>query len=398
MKKSVNIYLDYAAATPLDPAVAKRMQPFLSEIFANPSSAHTAGEQARYFLEASRKTIAQTLNCKPDEIIFTAGGTESLNLAILGRYYWAKQNGNQKPHFITTAIEHSAVHHILEAIVKMGGEATILPVNEEGQMNTDDLQKAVRPATTLISIIYANNEIGTIQPLATIGRTIGKINSYRSKNHLPPIIFHSDASQAGGLLDIVCSNLGVDLLTLNAGKIYGPKQVGCLYKKSGTNILPIFYGGGQEYNFRSGTENVPGIIGFAEALKLAKIIQKKEQVRLKKLTQFCLSSITKIYPVKLNGPKLTNRLPGNLNLFFPNIEGESLMFYLNSKKVFVSTGSACDSKKPELSKTLKAIGLNPQVIKSSIRITLGKYTTKEEINKFIKILQAQLQILKQIKN
>ncbi|MEK6839819.1 MAG: cysteine desulfurase family protein, partial [Nanoarchaeota archaeon] len=303
------VYLDYAATTPVAPEVIKAMQPFLSEEFGNPGSFNTLGMRARDAVDAARATIAQILHTKTSEIIFTAGGTESINLAIKGIVRGNKEKGN---HIITTKIEHQAVLQTCQYLEKYEGvEVTYLDVNEQGYVNPQDVEKAIKKNTILISVMYANNEIGVIEPLTEIGIIA----------HKHGIVFHTDACQAG-LLEVDVTKLNVDLLSLNGSKIYGPKGTGILYKKNGVPIHPIVHGGGQEQNLRSGTENVAGIVGFATALSLLQKNKKEESERLTKLQNKLIQGMLKTVPnTMLNGPK-EKRLPGNVSITFGNVDTE----------------------------------------------------------------------------
>jgi cysteine desulfurase len=365
MKK--NIYLDHAATTPLDQTVLKSMQPYFSEKFANPGSLHYPGMEVKEAIEQAREEVAKILNVKAEEIIFTSGGTESANLALKGVALQKK-----KGHIITSEIEHPAVLDTCAYLESLGFKVTYLRVGKEGIISVEDVKKAITKETILISIMYANNEIGTIQPIKDIG-TLAKKNN---------ILFHTDACQAAGVLD---KNINVDLITLNGGKIYGPKGIGILYKNKNIQLTPLIHGGGQELNLRSGTENVPGIIGFAKALEL--VSKDKENERLIKLRDYFIEKVLKEIPRSfLNGHK-SNRLPNNINISFLDIEGESILLHLNEKGIYVSTGSACSSHKLEISHVLDAIGLKHDAAHGSIRFTLGKSTTKPDLDYVIKELK-----------
>jgi cysteine desulfurase len=378
------IYLDYASATPLNPKAKRVMFDCMNE-FANASSVHPAGRRANKILNASRSQVAKIIGAKTDEIIFTGSGTESDNLAILGI---ARKYGQKGKHIITSKIEHPAVIRVCQYLETEGFEIAYLDVDSEGLVSPDAVKKALRKDTILVSIMYANNEIGTIQPIRKIGEVI---REFKKGNATP--VFHSDACQAGGALDLNIQKLGLDLMTLNGSKIYGPKGTGCLYVKLGTNLNQVLFGGEQELGLRPGTENIAGIAGFAKALELADLSKNKEGARLEKLRDFTIESVLKNIPQsRLNGsPKL--RLPNNINISFDGVDGEMLLASLAQKNICISTGSACTATSTEPSYVLKAIGLSDALAKSSVRITLGSPTTKKEIDKFLKVLIATVKKL-----
>lgn len=379
--KNKIVYLDYAATTPLSPEVKKEMNLAL-EIYGNPSSLHSKGYEAKMALDGAREKISKILNCRADEIIFTSGGTESDNLAVLG---YARANKARGNHVITTTIEHHAVLEPCHKLEKEGFEITYLPVSKDGIVDLEEFKKALRPETILVSIMYANNEIGTIQPITKISeiiRNFGEVQS--SKSALP--ILHTDACQAAGFLDLDVKKLGVDMLTLNAGKIYGPKGVGILYIKKGIKSDPLVYGGGQEFGVRAGTENLVGAVGLAKALELTQKNKEKESARLLKLRDYLKEKISaKIPKIKFNGD-FEKRLPSNLNVSILDIEGESLVLYLDNAGICVSSGSACTSKSLEPSHVILALGEPHEVAHSSLRFSLGHDTTKEDIDYVIKVL------------
>lgn len=378
------IYLDHAATTPLDARVEKTMRPFWRERFGNPSSLYKQGRQANEAVTKARSDIAAVLNCRPQEIIFTAGGTESINLAIQGLAKALASKG--KHHFITSAIEHHAVLKPLEALGQYGYQTTLVEVDKHGVVKLDKLKAAVRKETVLISVMYANNEIGTVQPIAEIGKWVRQLNVQRLAKKLPRIYFHTDACQAGSSLDLDVSKLGVDLMTVNGSKIYGPKQTGLLYVKTGTPLQPLIYGGGQEKHRRSGTENVPGIVGLATALQLAQKERRRENQRLQKLRDYFITQLFKKIPqILLNGHP-TQRLSNNINISLPGIDGEALLLYLDSYNIAVSTGSACSTVSQDPSHVIAALGRSPDEISGSIRFTLGRQTTKTELDYVLKVL------------
>ncbi len=403
------IYLDHAATTPLDPRVKKTMEPFWSEYFGNPSSLYKKGREGTNAISAARKTIAQIINASSNEIIFTAGGSESINLAILGvarQYRLAHKEGG---HIIASAIEHHAVLHCLDALKQEGFEFSLVDVDENGFIDQKKLKDAVRSDTILISVMYANNEIGTIEPIAEIGKWLRQTNELRIKNNESRIIFHADSCQAAGALDLNVEKLGVDLLSANGSKIYGPKQTGFLYVKSGVKLRPLIFGGGQEKNLRSGTENVPGIVGLAEALRIAQKDKAKENKRLIKLRDYFIDQLFKKVPkIVLNGPSISaaadsegrpdqiTRLPNNVNISILDIEGEALLLYLDSYNIAMSTGSACTSTSLDPSHVILAIGRPYEYAHGSMRFTLGKDTTKTDIDYVMKVLPSIVQELRRI--
>ena len=389
MKK---IYLDYAASTPVDEKVLSEMMPYFSEEFGNPSSIHSFGQEALEAVNKARKQVADFLNCDSSEIIFTSGATESNNWTVNGII---KANQIKNPHIITSSIEHHCVLNSVKAAEKNGAEASYLKVDKDGLVNVEDLKKAIKENTILISIMYANNEIGTIEPIAEIGKLLKEINSEREKNNLPKIYFHTDAVQAINYLDCDVEKLGIDLLSLSGHKIYGPKGIGVLYIKQGTKIKQIQQGGGHEFGRRAGTHNVPGIIGLGKAISLVPEYRKRT-AEIESLRDYLVEEILKSIPDSyLNGSK-EFRLPHNANISFKGIEGESLLMLLDQEGIAVSTGSACSSTSLEPSHVLSAIGTSPELSHSSIRFTLGKNTTKEEINYTLKVLIEKIEKLRNI--
>lgn len=379
------IYLDHAATTPLDAAVLEAMRPYFSETYGNPSSFHTLGMRAKEAVTASRITIAKLLNAHEDEIIFTSGGTESDNLAVLGIVR------GELPHVITSAIEHPAV---LEPLTMLGRkkeiELTILPVDRYGMVDPKEVAAALKPNTVLVSIMMANNEIGTIEPIAEIGREILK---YRKAQSSVFPYFHTDACQATGCLDLDVEKLHVDLLALNGSKMYGPKGVGALFVRRGVKIRPFFVGGGQERNLRPGTENVPGIVGLAKAFELAQADREAESVRLTVLRDRLAEGLLKIPKTILNGHP-TERLPNSVNISFLDIEGEAAVLYLDAEGIMASTGSACASASLDPSHVILATGLSYEAAHGSIRFTLGHSTTREDVDFVISVMPAIVERLR----
>jgi cysteine desulfurase len=366
------IYLDYAAGSYLDFKVLKKMMPFMLGEFGNPSSSHNKGLRAKKAVQGAKKTISNIIGGSPRELIFTSSGTESVNLAIFGVTEHYRKYGK---HIIVSKIEHKAVLEAVANLRHKGFEITYLDVDSSGHVDLEQLKKSIREDTILISIIYANNEIGTVQNLNKISKII---KTYKNYNNLP--IFHTDACQAPGLLNINVGALGVDLMTLNSAKIYGPKGAGLLYKNKKIIISPMIFGGGQEYGLRSGTENVPAIIGFAEALKMADSNKSKEVRRLKQLKTFILGNLFKKYKnITINGD-INNGLANIINVSLADKTGERRVLELSKRGIYVSTGSACISQGAgEPSHVLKALGLNNKIALGSIRISLGKKTTKEDL-------------------
>ena len=387
------VYLDYASTTYVSKEVFRAMRPYFEVYYGNPSSIHQVGRRAKYAIFQARQKISKILNCQPTEIVFTGSGTESCNLAIFGTAESLSKKGN---HIITSKIEHSAVLQPCRKLEEKGFKISYLPVNSEGIIQISDLRKAIKPETILVSIMYANNEIGTIQPIAEIGRLIQKINQERKKENLPKILFHTDTCQAAGFLDLNVKKLGVDFLSLNASKIYGPKGMGLLFIKEGIQIEPQVLGGGQEWGLRSGTENVAGIVGLAKALEIAQRNKLKESARLRKLRDYFISEIQKIIPkVILNGHK-GKRLPNNVNISILDIEGEAVLLWLDKYGILASTGSACDSKTLEPSHVILALGRSYEHAHGSLRFSLGKKTKKGDIDYLLKILPKIVKKLRKI--
>jgi len=377
------IYLDYAATTPTDPEVLKAMLPYFTDRFGNPSSIHSFGQEAKAAVEKARREIASFLGAKQDEIIFTSGGSESDNFAIKGVAYANKHKGN---HIITSSIEHHAVIKSCEFLEKMGFEVTYIPVNKDGLVDPEDVKKAITDKTILISIMHASNEIGTIQPIKEIGKIA------REKK----IYFHSDAVQTFGHLHINVDELNVDLLSVSAHKLCGPKGIGILYVRKGTKIVSFIHGGGQERKRRASTENVPAIVGFGKAVEIAKKTMDEEVKKLVILRDKLIKGILeKIDNVYLNGHPV-RRLPNNVNVSVESIEGESMLLNLDMEGIAASTGSACTSASLEASHVLLALGLSHELAHGSLRFTLGRYTEKEDINKVLEILPKIVKKLRSI--
>lgn len=381
-KKNNSIYLDHAATTYMDKRVVLAMQPYFSKNYGNPSSLHKEGVQAKEVLNNSRRSVAKLINALPENIIFTGSGTESDNMAIYGI---AKAHTQHGKHIISLAIEHHAVLHPLEDLQKYGFEITYIKVSEKGIVDAEEVIKAIRPDTILISVMYANNEMGAIQPIAEIGR---KLLQYRKNNNTVYPFFHTDACQAAGFLDLDIEKLHVDLMTINGSKIYGPKGVGMLYIRRGVNIKPLILGGEQERNLRAGTENIPAIVGFAKALELAQADKEKETKRLEILLKYFWDKLQKQLPnAKLNGPEIgLQRLANNLNISFPGTEGEALLLYLDEYGIMCSTGAACTARSLDQSHVLKAMGISAEGSRNSLRFTFGHCNTKKDIDYIMKCL------------
>jgi cysteine desulfurase len=368
------IYLDYAATTPVDPEVLEAMLPYYTDSFGNPSSIYWFGRENRKAVENARAVIAAQLGAAaPNEIIFTGSGSESDNMAIRGVAAANREKGN---HIITSSIEHHAVYDTCRALEKEGFHVTYLPVDAAGLVDPEDVVKAITPGTILVTIMHANNEVGTIQPIAEIGKIL------RERK----ILFHTDAVQAVGNIPLDLRELSVDLLSLAAHKFYGPKGVGALYVRRGVRVNPLIYGGAQERNRRAGTENIPGIVGMAKALELANKDLESQVKRLTQLRDYLIDRVLDEFEcVRLNGDRV-RRLPGNANFSFEFIEGESLLLNLDLKGIAASSGSACTSGSLEPSHVLLAMGICHEIAHGSLRLTLGKSTTREQIDYVLEVL------------
>lgn len=362
-------YFDYGATTPVDPLVLEAMLPYFNKIYGNASSTHSFGLQASEDIENSRKKIASLMNAETNEIIFTSGGTESDNHAIKSIALLNEDKKNSKgAHIITTSIEHPAVLETCKYLEKQGFNVVYLPVDEYGLIDINQLEDSISENTFLFTMIFANNEIGTIQPIKEIG-TVAKKND---------ILLHTDAVQAVGKIPVDVKDMNIDLLSLSAHKIYGPKGIGALYVKKGFRIPPMIHGGGQENGLRSSTLNTPGIIGLGRACELGKQRLTDDGKKMTKLRDLLIKNILTIEESYLNGHPI-KRLPNNANFRFSAVEGESLHMMLDSIGIAVATGSACSSKKLQPSHVLLALGLKPEEIHGSLRFTLGRLTTEEEI-------------------
>jgi cysteine desulfurase len=367
------IYLDYAATTPVDPGVVEAMLPYFRDTFGNPSSIHSFGQQARSAVEDAREKLASFLGAKPAEIIFTSGGTESNNFAIKGIAGANRKKGN---HIIASAIEHHAVMEPCHFLEREGFEVTFLPVDAQGLVDAHDVAKAMTGRTVLVSIMHANNEIGTLQPVTEIG----KITRERG------VCFHTDAVQTFGHMPFTVDELNVDLLSLSAHKLYGPKGVGALYIRQGTRLEPHMHGGEQEGKRRASTHNVPGIVGLAKAVELAEKVMAEEEIRITALRNRMIRGIfDRIDRVRLNGHP-AKRLANNVNISIDYCEGEAMILSLDLMGIACSTGSACSSTSVEPSHVLRAIGLSVEETRGSLRFSLGRDTQEQEIDRVLEVL------------
>lgn len=373
------IYLDHAATTPVRPEVLEAMLPYFTQRFGNPSSIHTPGQEARKAVEDAREQVAAVLGCRPSEVVFTSGGTEADNAAIKGVALALRHTGN---HIVTSAIEHHAVLHTCHQLEMLGFRTTLVPVDRYGRVDPDAVGRAITPGTVLVSIMYANNEVGTVQPIADIARVVRE----RGKALGRPIPFHTDAVQAPGLLPLDVEALGVDLLSLSAHKFYGPKGVGVLYIRRHTPFEPLLMGGGQERERRSGTENVPGIVGLAAALVLAEEERPRESARLRALRDRFIAAVLERVPGAILNGHPTQRLSNNAHFSFPGVEGEPILLGLDMEGICASSGSACSTGSLEPSHVLTAMGIPPDIARSSVRFTMGRDTTEEGIERVLRVL------------
>ena len=367
------IYMDYAATTPADPAVVKAMLPYFTESFGNPSSLYSYGQENKQALDKARETVAGAIGARADEIIFTGGGTEADNTALSGVARAGKQKGN---HIITTTVEHHAILETCAALAKEGGDVTYVPVDAFGVVSPDDIKKAITPKTVLISVMHANNEVGSIQPVEEIGRVAKQAGVY----------FHTDAVQTAGHIPVNVDDMGVDLLSLAAHKLYGPKGVGVLYVRRGTRIEPFIHGGAQEKGRRAGTENVAGIVGLAKAVELAMAELDSERERITILRDKLIKGLfDRIDLIQVNGHP-AKRLPHNVNVSIDYVEGESMLLNLDLEDICGSTGSACSSTSAEPSHVLRAMRVDPARAHCSLRFSLGKWTTEAEVDRVLTVM------------
>jgi len=369
----MRIYLDYNATTPVDSAVLDAMLPYFAENFGNASSIHSPGQRARGAVDAARASVAALLGAKPSEIVFTSGGTESDNLALFGAVAASQE---PRKHVIATAIEHHAVLNAAQALENIGADVTFIPVGREGTVDPEDIRRALKPETVLISVMYANNELGTIQPIEEIGRIAAAAE----------VLFHCDAVQAAGKLPLDVNRLGVDLLSLSAHKIYGPKGVGALYVRSGTPLEPQFHGGHHERDRRAGTENVPGIVGLGKAAELARKNLMTDCARITSLRNRLEDALLATCgDARVNGNR-AQRVSNTSNISFHAAGGEALVIALDLRGIACSTGAACSSGAVGPSHVLLAIGLSPDEARSSLRLSLGRTTTAEEVDQAIAVI------------
>lgn len=381
------MYFDNSATTALSREVFKKMEPYMFDFYGNGSSLHTYGQDAAKAIDEARREIASLLNCRPNEIYFTSGGTESDNWALKG---YAKANQSKGKHIISTVVEHPAIIETCEFLRKEGFEITLLPVNKEGFISLDDLKKAIRKDTILISVMYANNEIGSIMPIEEIGK-IAKENK---------IAFHTDAVQAAGSINIDVQRDNIDMLSMSGHKFYGPKGIGILYKRNGLKVQSFMSGGEQERGLRAGTLNTPGIVGIAEALRLANLNMKKNNEYIKQLRDHFVERVLNEIPgAILNGPTqkdFDKRLVNNANFSFEFIEGEAILLMLDLEGICVSSGSACSSSSLEPSHVLTATGMPLELAHGSIRLSFGLHNTMEEVNEAVDILKKSVIALRAI--
>ncbi len=360
------VYLDYAATTPVHPEVILAMTPYLSEVWGNPSSIHACGLEARSAVEEARGKIAALIGANTNDIYFTSGGTEADNWALMGVAYANQKRGK---HIITSTIEHHAVLETCKYLEEKGFYVTYLPVDGFGMVDPDSVRKAITPRTILISVMHANNEVGSIEPITEIAKISKAAGVY----------LHTDAVQSTGHIPVSVNNLGVDMLSISAHKLYGPKGIGALFLRSGAKIEPLIHGGGQEKQMRAGTENVPGIVGFGKAAELAQIEMVEEANRLSRLRDILIKYILEeTESTRLNGHP-TQRLPNNVNINFDFVEGEAICLNLDLANICAATGSACSSESMEASHVLLAMGLSPEIARSSLRFSLGKWSTENDI-------------------
>ena len=367
------IYFDYAATTPADPRVRTAMEPYWADKFGNPSSIHSFGQEALEAVETARSSVAHLLRADPSEIVFTGGGTESDNAAIKGTAYALQEKGN---HIITDAVEHHAVLHACEFMASQEFEVTILPVDKNGILDPSDVEKAITKNTILISVMHANNEVGSLQPVSEIGAIAKQHN----------VLFHTDAVQTFGHLPIDVWKMGIDLLSLSGHKCNGPKGVGALYIRKGSPFVPFVHGGGQEKGRRSSTHNVTGIVGLGKAAEIAGQEMEDDEKRIRSLRDRLRRQIfDRIDGVHVNGHP-QKRLANNLNISVEGVEGEALLMNLDLEGIAASSGSACSSGSGEPSHVLKAIGLPPDLARGSLRLSLGRFSTQEEVNRTSEVI------------
>ncbi|NWF68651.1 MAG: cysteine desulfurase [Chloroflexi bacterium] len=380
-----NVYLDHSASTPVDARVVETMLPYFSEVYGNPSSMHSQGRRAEQAIEDARESVARVLNCTPEEIIFTSGGSESDNLALRGAA-WAKRHTGR--HLLSTPIEHSAISRTLEQLTHiMGFAQTLLPVDRDAMINTTDFERALRPDTTVASVMYANNEVGTVQPIAQLA-ALARANG---------TLFHTDAVQAAGQLPLDVQALGVDMLSLSAHKFYGPKGVGLLYVRTGVELLPAQTGGSHERSRRAGTHNTPLIVGLAKALELAYVEMAARTTHYRQMRNLLVEGIMQRVPgAQLTGHPI-QRIASHASFVFEGIDSSTLLMHLDMKGVAASGGSACKTGNPEPSGVLLAMGYTPQQAIGTLRLTVGLQTTADDVDYAVNAIAASVQKLSQLK-
>ena len=386
------VYLDFNATTPVEPEVLDAMLPYFSGEFANAASIHTPGQKARAAVETAREKVAALIGARPQEIVFTSGGTESDNHAIFGivassfTSFASSTSLTSPPHVITTAIEHEAVLNACQALEKGGVRATYLPVDREGQIDLDQLRRAIRPETVLISVMHVNNELGAVQPLEAIGRIAAEADVY----------LHTDAVQSAGKIPIDVNALGVDLLSVSGHKLYAPKGIGALYVRGGTRVRQLLYGGHHQRGFRPGTENVAGIVGLGKAAEMARMSLADDARRTSALRDGLQRGLLELVPhSRVNGGRAP-RTPNTTNLVFPGVEGEALLIALDLKGLACSTGAACSSGAVEPSHVLTAIGLPAEEARASLRFSLGRHTTSADVDFALNVVPAAVAQLREL--
>ena len=376
-------YLDNSATTVCEPGVVEKVVQMMSVIYGNPSAMHNKGVEAENYIKEAKEIIAKTMKVQEKELIFTSGGTESNNLAIMG---CAAANHRMGKHLITTKIEHPSVGNVMKHMEEDGFEVTYLPVDENGIVKLDKLKEALRPDTMLVSVMHVNNEIGAVQPIEEIGKLV-KANNKAT-------LFHVDAIQGYGKYRIYPKKMGIDLLSVSGHKIHGPKGVGLLYCDSKVKIKPIIFGGGQQKDLRSGTENVPGIVGLAEAAKEIYTDFEDKMKHLYEIKEYFVEKVTELEGTKINGLTGKESAPHVVSVSFPGIRSEVLLHSLEDKEIYASAGSACSSNKPAVSATLKAINAPKEHLDSTLRFSFSVHTTKEEIDYCIEVLKGLLPMLR----
>jgi cysteine desulfurase len=383
------IYFDHAGTTATDPRVLEAMLPYFTQLYGNPSSVHTVGQEARHALDLARERVARVLHCRNNEVVFTSGGTESDNAAILGAAFALEETGR---HVITAAAEHHAVLHACQVLENREWEVSHLPVDDYGQVQPDRVYNAITDQTTVVSVMYANNEIGTINPIPEISAAVKQ----RAQELDRTIVMHTDAVQAAGFLDLDVRRLGVDMMSLSGHKFYGPKGVGVLFIRRGVPFLPLITGGGQERERRSGTENVAGIIGLSVALDLADAEREDAGAHCGALRDRIIAEIANQIPDAILNGHPSDRLPNNINFSFEGVEGESILLGLDLQGIAASSGSACSSGSLEPSHVLLALGQTADTARGSLRITLGKHNTDAEVDRLLAVLTGLIADLRQM--